>query len=258
MVSVRRRIEAREHLLGVFLQMGSPVAADIAGRGGFDWALIDLEHGAGNEGDLVPQLLALTASGVSGFVRVESASRMRIGRALDLGATGIMVPQVNDAATARDVVRWCEYPPTGSRGVALSARGASYGGSKHGDVGALSHEVVRIAQIETEVAVGAINAIAAVDGIDVLFVGPSDLSHSLGIPGQFDDPRFGSAVEAIAVAATRHGRALGVHLPNLEQLSRYRDLGFTLVSIAADSTSLLAAFRGAVATAKAIDSSRLR
>lgn len=258
MSTTRERIEAREELLGVFLQIGSPVAADIAGRAGFDWALIDLEHGTGAESDLVPQFLALAASKVAAFVRVESASRLRIGRALDLGAGGIMVPQVNDAETARRFVEWCHYPPSGSRGVALSARGAGYGRAKHGDVGPLSREIVRIAQIETGAAVDAVDAIAAVDGIDVLFVGPSDLSHSLGIPGRFDDPGFGSALASIAAAAGRHGRALGVHLPNLGELARYRELGFTLISIAADSTTMAAAFRGAIEAATAQDPTRGR
>jgi 2-keto-3-deoxy-L-rhamnonate aldolase RhmA len=249
MSSIRERIEAREELLGAFLQMGSPLAADLAGRAGFDWALIDLEHGAGSESDLVPQFLGLAASGVAAFVRVESASRLRIGRALDLGATGIMVPQVNDADTARQLVAWCQYPPAGSRGVALSARGAGYGRSAHGDVGTLNREIVRIAQIETRSAVEAVDEIAAVDGIDVLFVGPSDLSHSLGVPGRFDDPSFERALRAIAQASTDHGHALGVHLPSVAEIDRYRDLGFTLISIAADSTGLASAFRSALSTA---------
>jgi 4-hydroxy-2-oxoheptanedioate aldolase len=243
--SIRERIEAREELLGVFLQMGSTVAADIAGRAGFDWALVDLEHGAGSESDLVPQLLALEASGTAALVRVESASRLRIGRVLDLGATGVMVPQVNDAETARRLVEWCQYPPSGSRGVALSARGAGYGRSKHGDVGALDRGIVRIAQVETRAAVDAVDEIAAVDGIDILFVGPTDLSHSLGIPGQFDHPIFEAALQAIVEAATGHGRALGVYLSALTQLDRYRDLGFTFISIASDSGSLVAAFGSA-------------
>src|SRR4051812_41735459 len=127
MTTFRERVRAGEELHGVFLQMGSPIAAEIAAFAGFDWALIDLEHGAGTEGDLVPQLTALAASNVAGIVRVESCSRLRIGRALDLGATGIMVPQVNDVESAHHLVEWCEYPPTGTRGVALSARGTGYG-----------------------------------------------------------------------------------------------------------------------------------
>jgi 2-keto-3-deoxy-L-rhamnonate aldolase RhmA len=248
--SIRQRIQAQEPLLGVFLQLGSPVGADIAGRAGFDWALIDLEHGVGAEGDLMAQLLGLAASGVAGFVRVELASRLRIGRALDLGATGIMVPQVNDAALARQVVEWCQYPPAGSRGVALSARGAGYGRSKHEDVGRLDSEIVRIAQIETGTAVEAVDAIAAVDGIDVLFVGPSDLSHSLGVPGEFDHPKFGSALDSIADAARRHGCILGVHLPNVGELTRYRRLGFTFVSIAADTSGLMSFFTTAISAAR--------
>ncbi len=257
MPPIRDRIEAHERLLGVFLHMGSPIAADIAGRAGFDWALIDLEHGTGSEADVVPQLLALAASLVPGFVRVESATRLRIGRVLDLGAAGVMVPQVNSAEMARQFVDWCHYPPAGSRGVALSARGAGYGGSKHGDVGSLDRAIVRIAQIETQAAVDAVDEIAAVDGIDVLFVGPSDLSHSLGIPGQFDDPRFAAALGAIATAAGRHDRALGVHIPNVGELGRYRDLGFTLVSVSADSTGLASTFRTAIEASNASERARV-
>jgi 2-keto-3-deoxy-L-rhamnonate aldolase RhmA len=240
--SIRERIEAREELLGVFLQMGSTVAADIAARAGLDWALIDLEHGSGSESDVIPQLLALDASGTAAIVRVESASRLRIGRALDLGATGVMVPQVNDAQTARQLVEWCRYPPSGTRGVGLSARGAGYGRSRHADVAVLDASVIRIAQVETRAAVEVVDEIAAVEGIDVLFVGPSDLSHSLGIPGQFDHPTFDAALRAIAKASTADGPALGVYLPAISELHRYRDLGFTFMSIASDSASLVAAF----------------
>ena len=256
MAPIRDRIIEHEWLLGVFLHMGSPIAAEIAGRAGFDWALIDLEHGTGTEGDVVPQLLALAASQVPGFVRVESATRLRVGRVLDLGAAGVMLPQVSSAETARQFVNWCQYPPRGSRGVALSARGAGYGGSKHADVEALDRAVVRIAQIETLAAIDAIDEIAAVDGLDVLFVGPSDLSHSLGIPGRFDDSAFAGALGAIASAAARHGRALGVHLPNVNELSRYRDLGFTLISVSSDSIGLAATFKTAIEAANASERGR--
>jgi 2-dehydro-3-deoxyglucarate aldolase/4-hydroxy-2-oxoheptanedioate aldolase len=251
MPPIRERITNREALLGIFLQTGSAVVADIAGRAGFDWALIDLEHGSGGESDLVPQLLALRASRVPAFVRVESAARLRIGRALDMGASGVMVPQVNDVATARQVVDWCRYPPSGARGVALSARGADYGGRGHAEVGDIDGAVVRIAQVETRAAVDAVDQIAAVDGLDVLFVGPSDLSHSMGIPGRFGDPSFAQALASIADAGAAHGRALGVHLPNMTELARYLDHGFTFISVAADSLSLAASFRNVLSTARA-------
>lgn len=250
-VTLRERIQHREELLGAFLQVGSPVAAEIAGRAGFDWVLIDLEHGAGSEVGLLEQLQALNGSGTAAIARVESAARLRIGRALDLGAAGVMVPQVNDADIAGNVAAWLRYPPSGLRGVALSARGAGFGATGHGDVGLLDASVVGIAQIETRMAVDNVEAIAAIDGIDCLFVGPSDLSHSLGLPGRFGDPGFDEALRRIARAADRHGRALGVHLPGISEIDRYRALGFTLLSLGADGTGLLATFRGLIAAARA-------
>lgn len=250
-MTFRSRVRDHEELLGVFLNLGSPVAAEMAGLASFDWALIDLEHGAASEAGLLPHLTALGMSGTPSIVRVESAARPRIGRALDLGAAGVMVPQVNGAALARDVASWLRYPPTGVRGIALSARGAGFGATRHGEVAELDEAVVGIAQVETGAAVQDIDEIAEVDGLDVLFVGPTDLSHSIGVPGRFDDPAFDRAIRRIADAAVAHGRALGVHLPAISELDRYRRLGFSLISITSDGAALVGAFRSALAAARA-------
>jgi 2-keto-3-deoxy-L-rhamnonate aldolase RhmA len=246
----RERVRGREELFGVFLQLGSPTAAELAGRVGFDWALIDLEHGTGSEAGLLDMLRALQGSGTTAIVRVESAARLRIGRPLDLGAAGVMVPQVNDSESARELASWLRYPPTGVRGVALSARGAAYGEMGHADVGRIDASVVGIAQIETRTAVDNVEAIATIEGIDCLFVGPSDLSHSLGIPGRFGDDAFDAALRRISDAAMGRELALGVHLPNLSELERYRALGFTFISLGADAGTLLGSFRGLVAAAR--------
>ena len=128
---------------------------------------------------------------------------------LDHGAAGIMVPQVRSAADAAAVaVRCARYPPQGTRGVALSVRGAGYGEARAEDVagsGGRGHDAV---QIENEAALADVEAIAAVDGVDVLFVGPNDLTHSLRIPGRFDDPRYLDALAAVA-----RGRARGGQVP---------------------------------------------
>ena len=242
----RARVRSGELLLGAFIQTGSAVAAEIMGRSGIAWALIDLEHGAGTEADLIPQLHALRGVSTPAVVRVESGTRLRVGRALDLGAAGIMVPQVNTGETAREVAGFLRYPPVGVRGVALSARGAGYGAAGHGDVASLGEALLGIAQVETVTAVEHVDAIAEIDGIDVLFVGPSDLSHSLGIPGAFDNPAYGDAVDRIVAAAARHGKILGVHLPSPAAAGRYLELGFTFVSVAGDGQLLGAATRRAL------------
>jgi 2-keto-3-deoxy-L-rhamnonate aldolase RhmA len=238
-------------LLGMFLQMGSAVAADIASRAGLDWVLIDLEHGAGTEADLLGQLQAMAGRDVPAVVRVESCVRIRIGRALDLGAAGIMVPQVNTPQVAQELAASLRYPPTGIRGVALSARGAGYGEAGHGDVSAIGDALLGIAQVETATAVSNAAEIAAVDGVDVLFVGPSDLSHSLGVPGSFDSDTYLKAIGQIVEAARSQGKALGVHLPNISAAGRYLELGFTFVSIAGDGGILTAGVRNALQAVRA-------
>jgi 4-hydroxy-2-oxoheptanedioate aldolase len=248
--SIRDRLGRNELLLGAFLQLGSPVAGEIAARCGLDWALIDLEHGSGTEADLVPQLHALGTVGTPAIVRVESLTRLRIGRALDLGAQGIMVPQLNDLDAAREFVRFIRYPPLGVRGVALSARGAGYGAASHADVGRLGESVTAIVQIETESGLSNASHIASVDGVDVLFVGPSDLSHALGVPGNFEHKTYATALEAIADAARSHGKALGVHIPGPSEFERYYSLGSRFISVGTDASALAAGIREALKQAR--------
>jgi len=248
--SIRERLGRAELLLGAFLQLGSAVAAEIAARSGLDWALIDLEHGSGTEADLVPQLHALGIMGTPAIVRVESLSRLRIGRALDLGAHGIMVPQLNDIDAAQEFIRFLRYPPRGVRGVALSARGAGYGAASHADVGRLGEAVTAIVQIETERGLSSASQIASVEGVDVLFVGPSDLSHGLGVPGNFEHKTYVNALQTIADAAQSHGKALGVHIPGTSEFERYHSLGFRFISVGSDASALAAGIRDALQQAR--------
>jgi len=246
----RDRLARGELLLGAFIQMGSAVAAEIAARTGIDWGLIDLEHGSGTEADLVPQLQALGVVGTTAIVRVESLSRLRIGRALDLGAQGIMVPQINDVRAAEDLSRFLRYPPLGFRGVGLSARGAGYGSAKHSDVDAISNSLTGIAQIETRQGLQHAGDIAAVEGVDVLFVGPSDLSHALGVPGDFDTDTYMAAIRAISLAARDHGKAVGVHIPRSSEFERYYSNGFRLISIGSDNAAITAELRSCLRLAR--------
>jgi 4-hydroxy-2-oxoheptanedioate aldolase len=247
----RDRLARGDLLLGAFLQLGSPVAAEIAARTGIDWALIDLEHGSGTEAELLPQLQALGSVGTSAMVRVESLSRLRIGRALDLGANGVMVPQINDGSAAKDMARFLRYPPLGVRGVGLSARGAGYGSARHSEVDAISASLTGIAQIETREGLEHAAEIASVDGIDVLFVGPSDLSHALGVPGDFDNESYMAAVGAISRAASDNGKALGVHIPKSTEFERYYSHGFRVISIGSDNAAITTELRNAVGLARA-------
>ncbi|MEA2623693.1 MAG: 2-dehydro-3-deoxyglucarate aldolase [Chloroflexota bacterium] len=243
---LRRRVLAGETLVGTFLNLGSPVAAEVCARAGFDWLLIDLEHGAGSEADLLPALWAARANGTPTVVRPEQGTRLRIGRLLDLGADGIMVPQVSNEEEAREVVSWLRFQPAGRRGVALFTRGLDYGTGGHDGVQPRNDEILGVLQVESAAAVLAAEEVAAIDGADVLFVGPTDLTHALGIPGQIDHPNYQAALERISVAARNQGKALGVLLWKPEDVRRYADLGFTFFAISSDGSLLDKAARAAL------------
>ena len=187
-VDLHARLAAGETLYGAFAGLGSPVATEIMARSGFDWLIIDLEHGAGTESDLLASLHAMGATPAAALVRPQSGERLRIGRALDLGAHGIMVPRVDLPEQAREAISFMRYPPDGARGLALSTRGAGLGEQGHTQNPGGQRRVLGIIQIESRSAVDHAAEIAAIDGVDVLFVGPTDLSHSLGHPGQLRRP----------------------------------------------------------------------
>lgn len=243
----RARALGGAQLFGTFLQMGSPVSADVCAGAGFDWCLVDLEHGLGAEAALLAELLALEVGGAAAIVRVETGAPLRIGRALDLGAAGLMVPRVRSAAEAAAAVAGLRYPPQGVRGVALSARSAGYGLTPHDGLPAVNAGITTMIQIENEPALADAVAIASVDGVDVLFVGPNDLTHSLGIPGRFDEPVYHEAIAHIGRACAATGKAAGILLRSPEDLDEHLALGYSVFALLSDSGLLARAARAALA-----------
>lgn len=242
-IELRPLLEAGETLYGAFLNLGSPVAAEMVGRLGFDWVIIDLEHGAATESELLASLHALGSTPTAALVRPQSGERLRIGRALDLGAHGIMVPRVDLPDQAREAISFMRYPPDGVRGLALSTRGAGLGELGHTDVRAINDRILGIIQIESSSAVEHAAEIAAIDGADVLFVGPTDLSHSLGIPGRFDDPIYLDAISSVVAAAEAAGKAAGILLRDATGVPRHRDLGFRFIGLGSDGAFIADAGR---------------
>jgi 4-hydroxy-2-oxoheptanedioate aldolase len=230
----RKRVLAREWLCGTFLNLGSPITVELAGLAGFDWVLIDHEHGPGGEDTMLHQLQACAATPAFPVVRIAQNETVRFKRALDMGACGVMAPYVSTAAEAEAAVAAMRYPPHGVRGVAKFNRGAAFGGDfeeyyLHG------HErLLTVVQIETVEAVNNIEEIAAVDGADVLFVGPTDLSYNMGIRDQLEHPKFTEILKKVSDAAQRHGKAAGIliHIPAL--VPKVRELGYTFTALGSD------------------------
>lgn len=244
---LRRRIERGETTLGTFLNLGSPVAAELCGDAGFDWLLLDMEHGALTEEGLLHTLHAVGCTPATAVVRVEEGTRLRVGRALDFGARGLMVPRVDSADHARDVIRYIRYQPAGTRGVALPTRFAGYGRLTHADVATAHADVTLMIQVESAAAVDAAGQVAAIDGVDVLFVGPTDLSHDLGVPGDIGSDAYRQAIAQVGRAANDHGKAAGVLLWTLDDLPIYADAGFRVFALGSDGGSVAAMARRQVA-----------
>jgi 4-hydroxy-2-oxoheptanedioate aldolase len=248
--SFRDRILGGEALFGAWAGLGSPLAVELLGRSGLDWVVVDLEHGAASEGELLAHLTAIEGTGAAALVRPQSAGRLRIGRALDLGAAGVVIPRLDSAADAREAVSFLRYPPDGVRGVALLTRGARLGSVGHGELAALNRDIVGIVQVETPGALRAAHEIAAIDGVDVLFVGPADLSHSLGIPGRFEEPVYQQALRSVVAACREHGKAAGVLLYDHAAFGPHLELGFTVIGLGADASFVATGARAALRAAR--------
>ena len=228
------RLRSGERLFGTWCNLGSSIAAEIAGLSGFDWVLIDLEHGSGDYGDLVHQIQAVSATPAAPVVRIAWNDPVAFKRVLDLGASGIMVPYVQSAEEAAAAVRAMRYPPAGVRGVALLNRATSFGAGFGDYVQRADRELLTIVQIETPRAVENAAEIAAVDGVDVLFVGPLDLSTGLGVQGRYDEPVYLEALDRVARAAARAGKASGILLLGSQALAATVERGMTFIALGSD------------------------
>ncbi len=253
MKNLKQRLKRGETLNGCWLNLGSSLTAEIVGQAGFDWVLIDLEHGAGAERDVIYQLQALESSPTAALVRVESAEPQRIHRILDMGAEGIMCPKINNAAEAQKVVNGLHYPPFGNRGVAKMVRATGFGSHFDTYYRESRDTILGIVQVETREVLNHLDEVAGIDGVDVLFIGPADLSMELGIFGQFDHPLFKEALRETVNAAQKAGKATGILFFNPADYQKYHDLGIRFIACGADATFVA---DGARALAKKLDGFR--
>ncbi|MCF7818924.1 MAG: hypothetical protein K9M54_13690 [Kiritimatiellales bacterium] len=214
---------------GTFLSIGSPVITELAAECGFDWLLLDMEHGFGSEESLFAQLLAIRGTSAAAIVRVGAPHPDLILRVLDRGADGIMVPHVSSVADAEACVQAAHYPPRGRRGYSRSTRSRRYGLSPEETPPPLI-----IAQIETIEGIENVRGIAAVDGIDVLFVGPADLQFDLKARPERGGFTYSACLEAVVAAAAEAGKQCGILIRNPSDLQELKRLGFTFLAMDSD------------------------
>jgi 4-hydroxy-2-oxoheptanedioate aldolase len=248
MKTLRARVLGGELVTGTWLNLGSNISAEIAARAGFDWVLIDLEHGSGNEADLVSQLQAVDTTGTVSIVRIAWNETPRFKRTLDMGPSGVMIPYVNTAAEARQAVAAMRYPPQGVRGAARFHRANGYGQEFERYFAEANEKLLTVVQIETTEAVANAEEIAAVEGVDVLFIGPLDLSVSLGITGQMQHPEFRAAVKHVIDICRIHGKSPGILLPGADMIPAAVDDGFRFLAAGSDGSAVAAGMKSLVGT----------
>ncbi len=228
----RSRLKNGETLLGTMVTLPTAATAEVLADAGFDWLFIDGEHGPLSAGD-IQGILQAVGHRVACIVRVPICSEAEIKKVLDLGAQGVIVPQVNTAEQAADVVSFSRYAPAGSRGVGL-ARAHGYGFRFAEYVGSANDEVVVIVQAEHKTSVANIESIVKVPGVDCVLLGPYDLSASYGKLGQINDPEVLDGIARVTSTCKAAGIPLGYFGVNAEAVAPYAQQGYSLLVAGVD------------------------
>lgn len=217
---------------GTWITIGSPIITEIVSNYPFDWLLFDMEHGYLTESSLLPNMQAVRKNKIKQIVRVPALDPSLIARALDRGASGIMVPHVSSDNQARACVDTIRYPPCGNRGYSGQARCFNYGLDTPGDAREADLPFLMV-QIENWEGVMNADSIAQVNGVDVLFIGPSDLKLELSVR-HGERMEFNDALKIVADAAVKGGKQAGILVKNPEDIPEYIALGFTCFAIGSD------------------------
>jgi len=237
----RKRLLEGELLIGSVVTIESPVVAEILAEAGCDWLFIDEEHSPMGPPEIQVILQAVHPK-CAGVVRVSSRDELPIKKALDAGAAGILVPQVNTADEAQMVINYSKYEPMGSRGVGLT-RAHRYGLGFEYYMENANRETAVILQAESAQAVQNIDAITDVEGVDAILIGPYDLSASLGKTGKLDDPEVQAAMDRIVEVCQNKNMRLGIFGVSAEAVKPYVERGFTLIAAGVDSNFVAAGAR---------------
>ncbi|MCL1595606.1 MAG: aldolase/citrate lyase family protein [Actinomycetia bacterium] len=221
--------------IGSWLQLADPNLTEIMARSGFDWLTIDLEHTSTTLAQAAEMIRIGSLAGVPMFARISGHDTDQIKRLLDMGVSGIIAPDVRSASDAERLAAACFYPPRGKRGVGL-ARAQGYGRSFKQYLEGSANDVVFIPQIEHIGAVDELDGILDVDGVAGFFVGPYDLSGSLGLPGQFDHPDVQAALDRVAEFIRPTGPFAGIHVvdPDINQLRSAIKRGYRFIGFASE------------------------
>ena len=231
---IRDRVLNGEVMLGIGAFLGSGLTVEMIGAAGFDWTWIDCEHGAQDYSELIHQMQANSIHQAPAIVRIAWNEAPRFKRVLDLGAAGIMVPYVSTAEEAKRAAEAMRYPPDGIRGVAKFNRACGFGQNFNDYFSKANNSLLTVVQVETKKSVENADEIAAVDGVDVLFIGPLDLSVSLGVADNYEHPDFLKAMDRVSDVCKQQGKVPGILVPRLDYLENWISRGFTFLVVGSD------------------------
>lgn len=249
MTDFRQKCLTRSRMVGTFCAVPHPVAVEVTAQAGPDFVCIDWEHAQIARDQVENLVRAADVQKVPAMVRVPGHRQEDIAAALDSGARGILAPRVSTAAQAEAVVKACRYPPAGERGVG-PGRAAGYGYRIFDYLGSANAELLAAVQVETAQGLANVAGIAAVDGVDLVFVGPGDLSVSIGAIGPKGADKLGKAIEKIVKATLKAGKIAGIFCGKPEDAGRWAKLGASFFIVASDTMFLGAAAKAATEAAR--------
>jgi len=238
--SFKRDLRAGKKLIGCWSSLSNAITTEVLGVAGFDWILLDGEHSPNDVATFIPQLMALKDSPSAPVVRPSSNNEVEIKRLLDAGFYNFLVPFVESVDEAKRAVSATRYPPQGIRGVSVSQRSNRYG-TVPDYFKSINEHICVMVQIESRAGVAAARNIAALDGVDCIFVGPSDLAAGLGHLGNAGHPEVQAAIAAVFADAKACGKPTGILAPVEADARRYMAMGATFVAVGSD----LGVFRSA-------------
>jgi len=230
----KKRITAGEIVFGPFMKTGDPAFVEIAGYAGFDFVILDMEHGPASFENLQNLIRGAIIAGTVPIVRTSDLSETSISRALDLGALGIQVPQIQTAEEAKSVVTAAKFFPLGQRGVCRFVRAAGYSSVPREEYFPSANNTLVIIQLEGRKALDNLNEILDVEGIDIIFIGPYDLSQSMGYPGQVSHPEVIKEMKQIVDTARKRNVIIGTFTDTLDSAKMWKEAGVQYISYSVD------------------------
>jgi 4-hydroxy-2-oxoheptanedioate aldolase len=245
----RERLKSGQPLLATFSIIPAVEVVELVGLSGFDAIILDLEHGAHGSEALGPLILAAKARGIYPLVRVRSSEPTEIAAALDAGAAGVIVPQIGSLAEAERAVKAARFAPEGNRGANPFVRAADYSGRLEWFAEA-NRDTAILLMIEGQGGLAAADAIAALPHLDGIFIGPMDLSHALGVPGEMGHAKVVEAIRAVIAACKAKGITAGIFAGTPEAAKRWMAEGVRLTGLSVDTSIILTAMKRTVAGAR--------